>query len=111
MARKTIVQLVDDLDKKELNGDGQTVTFGFQSTQYEIDLSTNNVKRLQDALAPFMAAARRVGARQPRAASSAGRTDREQLQAMRHWAKENGYPIRDRGRVSREVQDAYNSAH
>jgi len=110
MARKTIVQLVDDLDNKELDGDGQTVRFGFQTNQYEIDLSTTNVKKLEEALAPFMAAGRRVGGRSSGTAGS-GQSDREQLQAMRVWAKEHGYKIADRGRVSREVQEAYSAAH
>jgi len=110
MAQKTIVQLVDDLDNRELNGDGQTVTFGFQKTEYEIDLSQQNVQRLHDALAPFIAAGRRVGSRSNGIAAPA-KADHAQLQAMRHWAKENGMKVSDRGRVSREVQEAYYAAH
>lgn len=110
MAQKTIVRLVDDLDNRELNGDGQTVTFGFQKTEYEIDLSEQNVQRLHDALAPFIAAGRRVNGRSNGSASPA-KADHAQLQAMRQWAKENGMKVSDRGRVSREVQEAYHAAN
>lgn len=111
MAQKTIVRLVDDLDNRELNGDGQTVTFGFQKTEYEIDLSEQNVKRLHDALAPFIAAGRRVGGRTSGGSTSATKADHAQLQAMRQWAKEQGMKVSDRGRISREVQEAYHAAH
>lgn len=111
MAQKTIVRLVDDLDNRELNGDGQTVTFGFQKTEYEIDLSEQNVQRLHDALAPFIAAGRRVGNRAGGSSTGAPKADHAQLQAMRQWAKEHGMKVSDRGRVSKEVQEAYHAAH
>lgn len=111
MAQKTIVRLVDDLDNSELNGDGQTVTFGFQKAEYEIDLSEQNVMRLHEALAPYIAAARRVSHRSNGGSAPAPKTDHAQLQAMRQWAKDSGMKVSDRGRVSKEVQEAYHAAH
>jgi hypothetical protein len=111
MAQKTIVRLVDDLDNRELSGDGQTVTFGFQKTEYEIDLSEQNLRKLHDALAPFIAAGRRVQSRSGNGTGASGKSDHAELQAMRKWAKENGVKVSDRGRVSKEVQDAYRAAH
>ena len=109
MAQKTIVKLVDDLDNSELIDDGQTITFGLQRTQYEIDLSAQNAQKLHDALAPFIAAGRRVNGR-PTSTSSA-KSGSNEFQAMRQWAKEQGMKVSSRGRVSREVQEAYRAAH
>ena len=104
MAQKTIVQLVDDLDQREIKDDGQTIRFGFQMHDYEIDLSGENAQKLHDALAPFIAAARRVEGR-----SGAG--DAVESQRVRQWAREQGMKVNDRGRVPREVREAYLSAN
>jgi len=108
MAKRTQVIRVDDLDGEEIAGGGKTVTFAHSGTSYEIDLTEQNARRLHDALAPYIAAARRVGGRQSAASSP---SDKAQLQAMRTWAKEHGFKVSDRGRVSQEVQDAYRAAH
>ena len=110
MAQRTIIKLVDDLDNKEIEGDGQTVSFSYNGVQYEIDLSEKNAKKFDDALAPFVSAARRVGGRQSRGPGST-KADKHQLGAMREWARQHGMKVSDRGRVSQEVQNAYNSAH
>ena len=108
MAQRTITKLVDDLDKKEIDGDGETIAFTYKGTSFEIDLSHKNAKRLDDALSPFVAAARRVGGRTARRSESA---DKTQLAAMRQWGKTHGFKVSERGRVSQEVQTAYNTAH
>ena len=110
MAQRTIIKLVDDLDNKEIEDDGQTVSFSYNGVQYEIDLSEKNAKKLGDALAPFVSAARRVGGLEARGSSST-KTDKHQLGAMREWARQHGMKVSNRGRVSQEVQNAYNSAH
>jgi nucleoid-associated protein Lsr2 len=107
MAQKTIVKLVDDLDNQELKDDGQTIRFAFQKHEYEIDLSEQNVQRLQEALAPFIAAGRRVSNR----ATAADKGDSSQSQAIRQWAKDHGMKVNDRGRVPKEVQEAYRKAN
>ena len=59
MATKTIVELRDDLD----GGPAQhTVRFALEDSIYEIDLNSTNRDKLVAAMAPFAAAARRVGA-------------------------------------------------
>jgi hypothetical protein len=56
MAQKHIVQLIDDLDGVEAQ---ETVSFSLDGTRYEIDLSEDNANRLRDALAVYIANARR----------------------------------------------------
>ena len=56
MAQKTIVQLIDDLDQGAAE---ETVSFGLDGANYEIDLSAKNAAKLRDALATYVANARR----------------------------------------------------
>lgn len=112
MAQKVFVSLVDDLDGSEAE---ETVEFGLDGVTYEIDLSAENAEELRDALAQYVEHARRAGGRKrtTRATASkpqAGRSaavDREQNQAIRAWARKNGYDVSDRGRIPSEVVDAY----
>jgi hypothetical protein len=115
MAQKTTVQLVDDLDGTD-SKDIATVEFGLDGVTYEIDLALGNARNLRDGLADFVAAARRTGGRVKRGlgvaavAEKPGRS-KEQTQAIRDWAKKNGYEIADRGRVPGSVIDAFETAH
>jgi nucleoid-associated protein Lsr2 len=111
MAQKVQVILVDDLDGGEAE---ESVTFSLDGVSYEIDLSAENAEALREAIAPWVGHARRVsggrgrgrGPGRPRAA--AAKTD---LADVRNWARENGYQVSDRGRVSSEVMSAYDGAH
>ena len=105
MAQQVNVSFVDDLDGSEADG---TVSFGLNGKTFEIDLSAQNEAVLRDALAPYVAAGRRVGggvrvAR--RGAAPAG--DRERNQAIREWAEAQGLAVAARGRISVEIVDAY----
>jgi excisionase family DNA binding protein len=52
------IRSVDVLDGGEAD---ETVEFGFEGRNYEIDLSEKNVDKLREAFAPFIQAARRAG--------------------------------------------------
>ena len=69
MAHQQTVVFIDDLDGSEA---ARTVAFSLDGQQYEIDLSTRNLERLRDALAPYAARARRL-----RPESSAGQRARD----------------------------------
>jgi hypothetical protein len=112
MAQKHIVQLIDDVDGGEAD---ETVTFGLDGSSYSIDLSAKNAAKLRDVLAPFVANARR-GSRGPgrppgsRRGRSA-RSDREQTQAIREWARKNGHKVGEKGRIPASVLEAYHAKH
>jgi len=114
VAQKVQVLLVDDLDGGEAK---ETVKFGLDGVNYEIDLSDSNAQGLRDALATYVEKARKLGrASTGRATAARSRgtstssSDREQNRAMREWARRNGYKnVSDRGRISQEIQDAYNA--
>ncbi|QGQ20361.1 Lsr2 family protein [Cellulomonas sp. JZ18] len=118
MAQKVQVLLVDDVDGGTAD---ETVTFGLDGVTYEIDLTSENAGKLRDALAPWVGHARRVGGRSSSGRSSSGRSSSgssssraaraNEAQEIREWAKENGYQVSERGRISAEVRQAYDAAH
>jgi hypothetical protein len=115
MAQQVLVEMVDDLD----GGDAaQTVPFGLDGVEYEIDLSDENANDLRDALAHFISHARRTGGRKVRLAvgeSAVARKapsaqERQLSREIRDWARENGFAVSDRGRLPAEVETAYQEA-
>ena len=114
MAQKTIVQLIDDLDQGEAD---ETVSFALDGANYEIDLSAANAQKMRDALALYVANARRAnrGASRPagsgrRSNGRGARSDREQLQAIREWGRKNGWKVNARGRIPADLLEAYNNS-
>ena len=110
MAQKTVVQWLDDLDGGPAE---DTVEFGLDGVDYELDLSADNAAALREALATYIAHARsqgrrgsRRGARQVRASPPPSKT-REQSRAIRQWARRHGYTVNVRGRISDEITEAY----
>lgn len=116
MAERIVRQLIDDLDGAEIpEGSGERVEFALRGVAYQIDLSSANVAELDKALKPFVAAAMKVrGARNARSAKAAngnGPVSKEQLAAIREWARKNGYEVSDRGRIKAEIVGAFEAAH
>lgn len=109
MAQKVQYLLIDDLDGS--NAD-ETIYFGFEKVNYEIDLSAENAQRFRELLEPYIKAARKVG-RQARGATPKGRTAGQKfdLVAVRAWARSQGHEVSDRGRVPTAILEAYERAH
>jgi hypothetical protein len=106
MAQRVHIVLEDDID----GGDAtETVLFGVDGINYEIDLSDKNASKLRDALAKYVAAARRTSPRSRRSARR-GPTGPTTAQ-VRDWARTNGYEVSDRGRISADVRAAYERAN
>ncbi|MGQ0779232.1 MAG: histone-like nucleoid-structuring protein Lsr2 [Pseudonocardiales bacterium] len=119
MAQKTVVTMVDDLTGEEAEDIG-TVEFALDGVSYELDLSDENATKLRNALAQYTGAGRRTGGRRragrvsSRAGTSSSMTssyNRETLKSIRGWAKQNGHNVSDRGRLSGEVLEAWETAH
>ena len=113
MAQKVQVVLIDDIDGGDAD---ETVTFALDGVSYEIDLNTDNAAKLRDALAVWVGNARRVSGRSSSGRSTSRSSGRrsagsEDTAAIREWAKENGYQVSERGRISAEVREAYGKAH
>ena len=106
MAQRVQIILEDDFDGGEAD---ETVAFGLDGSDYEIDLSTQNAAKLRDALAPWVASARKTGGRRSR--RSARQASGPGSAEIRAWAQENGMQVSARGRVPAEVREAYAKAH
>jgi hypothetical protein len=110
VARKVEVHLLDDIDGGKAD---ETLSFGLEGTNYEVDLSSKNAKAFRTALERYVEAARRVGrgqmlpsTRTRRAAPA--RSDRAQNQAIREgWAKRKKIQLSDRGRIPASVMAQY----
>jgi Lsr2 len=106
MAQRVQIVLEDDID----GGDAtETVLFGVDGINYEIDLSDKNAAKLRDSLAKYIASARRSS---PRARRTSRRgTSGPTTAQVRGWARSNGYQVSDRGRISAEIRAAYEAAN
>jgi len=110
MAQRVVVQLDCDMDNKS-GADVETVTFGFQGTNYELELCAKHRKNLETALSDLVGSARRVSgtrrspskARQPRA------SQREENAEIRAWATTHGLKVSERGRIAADVIEQFNA--
>lgn len=119
MARRVLTILSSDLSGEEIeDGQGGTVHFALDGTQYEIDLTTKEVAELRKTFKKYTDVARRQAS--PSRTTSSGSTRRtgsgsgrstEELQAIRDWANSNGYDVSSRGRVKQEILDAYDKVN
>lgn|SRR5690625_1064716 len=107
MAQKIQVILIDDTDGSAAD---ETVRFGLDGVNYEIDLTAENAAKLRDALAPWVANARRAGGRRTTQRGGGGRSSSSDASRVREWARANGYTVSDRGRIPAEVREAYEAA-
>jgi nucleoid-associated protein Lsr2 len=112
MAQRVNVVLVDDIDGSDAE---ETVSFALDGVDYEIDLSDQHAGELRNALSLYIGHARRTGGRRksgrrssaPATADDGGTSAAE----IRAWARENGWEVPERGRVSAEVREAYAAAN
>lgn len=112
MAQKVKIILIDDIDGGEAD---ETVRFGLDGVQYEIDLTEAHASELRSVLGDYVGAARRSNQSKQRSNASgtpsapSSSRNREAAQ-IREWAKENGYNVSARGRVNSEIVEAYRAA-
>jgi len=108
-----IITLMDDLEDGVV-ADARVI-FGIDGKMYEIDLSAKNATKLRGFLAQYVDRARphRVPAPTVSVSRPGGKSgyNREQLSAVRQWARRNGYPdLSDRGKIPGTVLVAFEAA-
>lgn len=115
MAQKEITEFIDDIDGSPAE---RTFSFAVDGTDYEIDLSTENITEFKSAIGGFIESARKVkgsrsgnGRRTRSTGADGGRQSREQTRAVRAWARQHGHNISNRGRIPASIQQAFDQAH
>lgn len=129
LMREVQIVIRDDFDGSP---NAETITFGFEGKQYEVDLSDVHRKELTEFLQHYIEVARPVDdkprrSRPPKKASepkpdlsdtayrqmSQEEVDqrRDAVRRVRRWARDNGFDVSSRSRVPNVVHDAYNKAH
>ena len=106
MAQRVQTVFIDDIDGGAADG---TVRFGLDGTDYEIDLNGKHTDELRTALGKYIEHSRKVGAAR-RASRGRGAASAIDTAKVREWARESGYDIKDRGRVSADLVAKYQAA-
>ncbi|WP_282694673.1 Lsr2 family protein [Streptomyces sp. CC208A] len=115
MAQRVVVTLSDDIDGGEAE---ETVAFGLDGKMYEIDLNAANAKKLRQALAPYLAAGRKLsGKALTGKAGVTGSTSAYKHTALapdpaavRAWAQSHKMDVPARGRIPKRVYEAFRAA-
>jgi hypothetical protein len=112
VGERVSVTRFDDFDN-ELEA-SETITYALDGTTYEVDLSGKNAKRLRGELEKWIEVSRKVsGPSGPRRAVRSGISGDGAglpLAEIRAWAKDNGFEVPDRGRVSAAIVRAWKAA-
>ncbi|WP_396599597.1 histone-like nucleoid-structuring protein Lsr2 [Frigoribacterium sp. R86507] len=98
MAKRTIT--IDDYSGEHLTGPVNPTVLTYKGREYSLDLGPTSVQLLDEALRPFIAVAAAKPARHLVAPED-----------IREWARRQGMAVKDHGRLSDGVVDAYNAAH
>jgi hypothetical protein len=105
----------DDIDG---TAEAVSIEFSFDGVNYSIDLSKKNKSAFEKVLKPYIDAAKKTGGRRPRSAPAAARSrsrrpsaPKTDLAAVREWAAAQGIEVSSRGRLAKDVVDAYTAAH
>lgn len=113
MAKQTTITLVSDLSGEVAT---ESVRFGYQGKDYEIDLTSDEAAELISVLSHHAKAGRTTGShgtkyykpgvegRAPRVRTAA---QMGQSQAVREWARGRGMSVSDRGRIPAHITKAY----
>lgn len=112
MASRTV--LSDDFDGTIVE-DVETVHYTYGGKSYEIDLGVENRKELDELMAQYIEASRPAtatvtsGRSRTRALTRRAGPESD-ASVVRNWALANGHDVPKRGRISKDVLDAYAAA-
>ena len=125
MAQKIL--LVDDIDND--SEASETLTFGLDGVDFEIDLNEAHAGELRTAVGKFTQYARRVtkggkskvstakqltspaAPAKDSAAKNGTAHSKHSAREIRDWARTNGIDVPDKGRVPNEVTALFEAAH
>ncbi len=106
MATKITVVLEDDIEGGPAE---ETLRFGLDGKEYEIDLNGQNAAAFRQQIGPYVEHARKAGSR-PHQRLVRTAASRERSADIRAWAKDNGIAVSERGRIPASVIEQYEAA-
>ena len=114
MAKRQMDVLVDDIDGTPIvdESQGRTVPVKIGDIDVELDLTNENIAKLEETFREFIGTATPApfnGSRRRSGNTTTATT--EDLSVVREWARKNGYEINARGRIPFSVMDAFTKAH
>jgi hypothetical protein len=109
MAQKVNVILIDDIDGSDA---AETVPFGLDGTQYEIDLNSGHADELRELLDLYVRKARKVTG--PTGRPSRGRRNNAndaRNKEIRNWARGRHLDVNERGRIPADIVTQFEAAN
>ena len=100
--------LIDDIDGSEA---AETVSFALDGINYDMELSAENAEKLRGELANWIKNSRRVSGRLSRGRRGSYTRVSSNSSTIREWARANGYTVNERGRLPKEIIDAFEAAN
>lgn len=111
MARQVVVTIVDDIDANKVAE--ESVEFSIDGINYEIDLSAENAQKLRHDISQWSNHARKVvgrGKKTKISTKSATTGAKNQSALIRSWAREQGIPVTERGRIPSSIVEQFHRA-
>lgn len=112
-----IVTVIDDYDGKELHPDTPPERYRINGRTYELYLSDESKKIVDDFLRNLLDGAQEVRdtpaprSGRGRGGSSVAIRDGYTIHDLREWARANGHQVSDNRRAPSKVIEAFNAAH
>jgi hypothetical protein len=116
MAQRVQVILVCDVHDEETPG-SQTIGFGVDGTTYEIDVCDQHAAEMRQAFGRYVGLARRASSGRGSAGRAGGGSRRRRSRgsgeaaAIRDWARGQGLPVPERGRIPADLAAKYAAAN
>lgn len=109
VARKIETVILDDLDGSTAD---TTIRFGLDGAEFEIDLNTAHANELRKATERYIEAGRKVSGVRKTARRSTASTASSgpSSSAVREWAKDQGFAVKERGRIPAELVVKFQAA-
>jgi Lsr2 len=120
MVKRSSVVLTCDLPHLEPVSEGVvTVEFGYEGKTYDVELCPEHAdeyhqwmrKYLGHPVDPSPLKARKASGGQARPSVSSGVSGLADTALVRAWARDQGYKVNDRGRISADIVSAYQALH
>lgn len=102
--RKTVVVLEDDIDGSEAT---ETLSFGLDGVEYEIDLNQGHADELRETRRRYTNAPRKISGGRGRVVNRKSSNTGPDAKAIRKWALDQGLQVNTRGRIQADIVEKY----